>query len=227
MGILSRFADIMSSNINAALDKLEDPSKMVDQYLRQAMEDFAEVKKETATIIANEKQAKRVLDEANQKVNEYTEMAKKAVLAGNDDDARKILAKKQDAEGRAATALNTYNAAKADADKMRKLYDKLATDIQSLQERRDSVKATNAVAKSQEAVNRVTSKFAAGSKGLEGFARMEAAVQAKLDTAEAVAELDAVGTDDMSEIEKKYSGSSMEVEDELAALKAELNKGIE
>ncbi|PVD16034.1 hypothetical protein V512_003665 [Mesotoga sp. Brook.08.105.5.1] len=34
MGILGRFSDIIKSNVNALLDKMEDPSKMIDQYLR-------------------------------------------------------------------------------------------------------------------------------------------------------------------------------------------------
>ena len=48
MGILTRFTDIMKSNINALLDKCEDPAKMIDQTLRDLREDLAEVKKETA-----------------------------------------------------------------------------------------------------------------------------------------------------------------------------------
>ena len=51
MGIISRFTEIMKSNINAQLDKCEDPSKMIDQTLRELKENFAEVKKETAGVM--------------------------------------------------------------------------------------------------------------------------------------------------------------------------------
>ena len=40
MGIISRFKDIMSANINALLDKMEDPEKMVEQYLRNLESDL-------------------------------------------------------------------------------------------------------------------------------------------------------------------------------------------
>ena len=40
MGILTRFKDIMEANINALLDKAEDPEKMVDQYLRNLESDL-------------------------------------------------------------------------------------------------------------------------------------------------------------------------------------------
>ena len=48
MGILTRFTDIMKSNINALLDKCEDPAKMIDQTLRDLREDLAEVKKRSS-----------------------------------------------------------------------------------------------------------------------------------------------------------------------------------
>ena len=63
MGILKRFKDIMSSNVNALLDKAEDPVKMVDQYLRDLESDLGKVKAETAAVMAEETRAKRQLKE--------------------------------------------------------------------------------------------------------------------------------------------------------------------
>ena len=63
MGILQRFKDIMASNINALLDKAEDPEKMIDQTLRNLTKDLAEVKKETAAVMADEQRCKRERDE--------------------------------------------------------------------------------------------------------------------------------------------------------------------
>ena len=54
MGVLTRFKDIMAANMNALLDKCEDPGKMVDQYLVRFTEDLANVKKETAGVMAEE-----------------------------------------------------------------------------------------------------------------------------------------------------------------------------
>ena len=62
-GILNRFKDIMSSNINALLDKVEDPMKMIDQYLRNLESDLGKVKAETAAVMAEETKSKRELDE--------------------------------------------------------------------------------------------------------------------------------------------------------------------
>lgn len=55
MGILTRFTDIMKSNINALLDKCEDPAKMIDQTLRDLREDLAEVKKKRPTLLLMQK----------------------------------------------------------------------------------------------------------------------------------------------------------------------------
>ena len=59
MSILKRFSDIMSSNINALLDKAEDPVKMIDQLMRNLNDDLNKVKAETASVMAEETRAKR------------------------------------------------------------------------------------------------------------------------------------------------------------------------
>lgn len=95
MSILKRFSDIMSANINALLDKCEDPAKMVDQILRNLNDDLGKVKAETASIMAEEARAKRELDECNKEIAKLLDYAKRAIEAGNDDDARLFLSKKQ------------------------------------------------------------------------------------------------------------------------------------
>ena len=81
MGILSRFKDIMASNINALLDKAEDPEKMIDQTMRNLTADLGKVKEETAAVMADEQRCKRELDECNKEIAEMQAYAEKAVLA--------------------------------------------------------------------------------------------------------------------------------------------------
>ena len=83
MAILERFADIIKANINDLLDKCEDPAKMIDQYLRDLTEDLAEVKKETAAVMAEETRTRRMLEENQNEVKRYEDLARKALTAGN------------------------------------------------------------------------------------------------------------------------------------------------
>lgn len=223
MGILKRFGSIMSANINALLDKCEDPEKMVDQYLRDAMKDLAEVKKETAGVMAVEQKAKRALDNHRADVNKYAELAKKALVAGNEGDARTFLEKKQSLDAQTSGIETTYNAAHANAEKLRQMHNKLAADVESLKSRRDNVKATMAVAKTQQTVNRMEGSYDKISGSVGAFDRMEEKANSMLDTANAMSELNSDPTDAAAELESKYgAGSSASIDDELEAMKAEL-----
>ena len=59
MSILSRFSEIMSANVNALLDRMEDPGRMVDELLRRMRKELAQVKSETAGVMAQETAALR------------------------------------------------------------------------------------------------------------------------------------------------------------------------
>ena len=224
MSILSRFKDIMSSNVNALLDKMEDPAKMVDQILRNLKDDLQEVKDETAGVMAEEKRAKRELDECTNEIEKMQGYAEKAVLAGNDQDARQFLAKKsQLAEKQSALQL-AYQTAQSNAAKMRQMHDKLVEEIAEMDAKRDAIKAKVAVAKTQEKMNQIGQSLEGSKASMSAFERMEAKADRMLDEANAKAELNmGSGEPSLEDLEKKYD-SGPAVDDELAALKAKLGK---
>lgn len=227
MGILSRCKDILSANINAFLDNLDDKNadKLIDEKLRQAREDLADVKKETAAVMANESAAKRRLDEATAEVGKYANAAMNAVKQGKDDDARKLLETKQRKESVIPGLQENYNQAHADAENMRAMYSKLQGDIELLEARADMIKGKVATAKARETVNKMTSGRKVGAS-LADFDRLEQKADKRLDTANAMSELDA-GASAGEDLLAQYGGgaASSSVEDELAKLKAQLSGG--
>lgn len=225
MGILSRAKDILESNINALLDKVEDPAKMVDQYLLNARKDLAEVTKEASAIIARAKDCQSRVDAKQKEVDSFLAKAKAAVAAGSDEDATILLSKKQKLEGELAELKETADAANKDAETMRAMHKKLVNDIADLEARKDNVKAKIAVAKGRETVNKMGAATGKASTAMSKFADMERKADERLHSAEAHAELMAEPVDEADAVAKKYSGASpTSVDDELAALKAELGK---
>lgn len=223
MGMLERFGDIIKANINDLLDKCEDPAKMIDQYLRNLTENLADVKKETAGIMAEESRTKRMLDENSAEVAKYGDLAKKALSAGNEGDARVFLEKKQGLEVKTASLQATYTAAHDNAQKMRQMHDKLVDDIASLNSRREMIKAKVAVAKTQEKVNDFSSSADKAAGAMSAFDRMEQKADQMLDRANAMEELNAKPVDEAKSLEEKYAGaSSSSVDDELARMKQEM-----
>lgn len=225
MGILARFKDIMSSNINALLDKAEDPEKMIDQCLRNLNSDLGKVKSETATIMAEEQHAKRDLDECNEEIAKMQTYAVKALEANNENDARKFLEQKATLNTKVAGLQDAFNLAHNNATNMREMHDKLVGDINELESRKDMIKGKLAVAKTQERINKMTSSFSSANDSISSFNKFEDLANKAIDKANAMAELNKAPDNSIKDLEAKYSGpSETGVDDELAALKASLNK---
>ena len=221
--MLERFNDIIKSNINAIMDKFEDPAKMVDQYLIDLTEDLAEVKKETASVMAEEKRCAKALEENAKQVEKYTNLAKAALQAGNEGDARILLAKKNEYAAQQENLQTALNAAKANSEKMKQLHNKLVSDIESLKTRKEAIKNTVSVAKTQEKVNKYTETADKMTGKMGAFNRMEEKANKRLAEATAMAELNATG-DPAQSLEEKYSGSKTDaaMDAEIAALRAEM-----
>ena len=210
----------MSANINALLDKCEDPAKMIDQYLRQLKEDLAEVKQETAAVMAEEKRAKRLVDDNAAEIAKYTDLAKKALTAGNEGDAKVFITKKQELEAHQADLEKTYALAHANAEKMREMHDKLTGDIQELEQRRLNVKAKMSVAKTQDKLNKINDSMKSAAGSMEAFERMEAKADRLLDQANSMAEKNEGHKDSAEELANKYDKDSS-VDDELTKVQEE------
>jgi len=225
-GIITRFKDIMSSNINALLDKAEDPSKMVDQYLRNLESDLGKVKAETASVMAEEKRAKRELDECNEQINKMQKYAEKALIAQNESDAKLFLEKKTQLSKNQQSLQQSYDIAADNATKMRSMHDKLVKDIGDLNARRDQLKAKLTVAKTQERLNKIGSSVTGAKGNLSAFDKMEDKINKQLDEANAMAELNSSKEEEsIEDLMSKYDDnkeSNSEVDDELQALKNKL-----
>lgn len=223
MAILERFGDIIKSNVNAILDKMEDPSKMIDQYLNNMMDDLAEVKRSTAGVMAEETRTKRLVDENQAEVSKYEEYAKKALAAGNENDARVFIAKKQELENIGAGLMTAYAAARENAVKMRQLHDKLTSDIEALKARKQVIKSKVAIAKTQETINKVSSVSKRSQGAEDKFRKMEEKANRMLDEANAMSELNMEPIDEAKQLEEKYaSQGSASVDEELKKLKEEM-----
>ncbi|MBO5520449.1 MAG: PspA/IM30 family protein [Eubacterium sp.] len=224
-GILKRFKDIMAANINALLDKAEDPEKMIDQYLRDMESDLGKIKAETAAVMAEAEKAKRELTAVDDEIAKMQAYAEKALVAGNEDDARRFLAKKAELTMERELKQQMADVTGANAQKMRAMHDKLTTDIATLNERKATIKAKVQAAKAQEHINDLSEQVGNIdiTDGMSAFDKMEAKADQMLDMANARAELNSKTpeTEALDEVAKKYEDNT-DIDNELAALKSQL-----
>ncbi|MDY8026023.1 PspA/IM30 family protein [Paenibacillus polymyxa] len=215
MGILSRFRDIMKMNVSALMDKVEDPEKTIDDYMRNLNSDLGKVKAETASVLADEKRAKRALDECKAEIKKLQHYASKSVEAGNEEEARKFLERKGSQAEKLEQLQTSYDLASTNAVNMKQMQEKLVSDMGQLEARRAELKGKMAIAKAQQALNSMGSKNSA-------FEVMEEQVNRAYDEAMAIAELRAGTKDDLDALFAQYEKST-NAEDELAAIKEKIN----
>lgn len=95
MGVFTRFRDIVSANINAMLDRAEDPEKMIRLMIREMEDTLVEIKSSCAGVMANSKTVQRQCNEARSREKGWSDKAALAVEKGRDDLAREALIEKR------------------------------------------------------------------------------------------------------------------------------------
>ena len=219
-GVFSRMTDILKSNINEALDRAEDPEKMIRQMVREMEEAVGKATASVGTAVANQKRLERQYKEKEDQVNEWQGKAERAVEAGQDDLARRALERKGVLLQATRELEPAHKESKQAADQLRLQLRELKTKLEEARTRQGTLVARHRAAEARKRLAQSISGL--GSDAFSSFERFEQ----KIESSEAEAEAHSEITGDIENIEREMRQleQGKEVEDELASLKARLNK---
>lgn len=221
MGIFSRFKDIVSSNINAMLDKAENPEKLIKQMIQEMEDTLVEIKASCAGVMANKASVSRALGRASDHANSWETRATLAINKGRDDLAREALVEKR----RYLTEADRLTSENDQLDEIVAQYKRDMEELEGkLEVARDKHKALihrHAQAQGRLQVQSTIRKVT----NTDAFVRFEA-LEGRIDRMEAEADLVNVKAKPNLEDEIASLTEDDKLEEELAALKKAL-KGSE
>lgn len=215
MGIFTRLTDIINANLNALLEKAEDPEKIVRMVIQEMEDTLVEVRSSAARTIAEKKEMLRRIRWLDQEIVDWERKAEIALDKGREDLAKAALGEK----ARLSDQGEIFN---KELDVVEKHLGKLSADIEMLQAklidakaRQQSIAMRQKTASSQLRMRRQIY----GNRIDDVLTRFESA-ERKIDEMEGSSEAWELGrkqglADEIADLE-----SSEQVEKELAELKA-------
>lgn len=228
MGIFQRISDIISANLNEMTDSFEDPERMLKQAIREMEQSIEGATQETAKVLANEKLLAKELGNNEQQSLQWQQKAEKAVAAGDDDLARKALARKQEHQ-KLVVALKDQQTAAQDASRtLRHQLDGMKAKLAEAKRNLSTLSARKKAADFKKKVHTSAVLSETGTTGDDAFAkfdRLRERVEQAEAEADALAELRGVATDDLdSRTAEASTPAQDEIEAQLQALKQKPSK---
>ncbi len=197
MGIFSRLAQLIKSNLNDLISRSEDPEKMLNQVVLEMSNQLVEAKKQVAASIADEKRLQKQLEQETANAQEWERKAMLALRAGNEQLAKEALARKREHDELAATYKDQWTKQSAAVEQLKKALRLLNDKIEEAKRKKNVLIARKKRAEAQRAIQDTMSGLRDQS-AFETFDRMAA----KVDQIEAEAEAGA-------ELAEEYSGDTL------------------
>ena len=221
MGIFSRMGDIINSNLNAMIDKAENPEKIARLIIQEMEDTLVEVRTDAARNIAERKELSRKSESYHAKAGEWAAKAELALNKDREDLARGALQAKQQAEQMADVVEKEISilddaVAKADGD-----LSKLQTKLDEAKAKHKALMMRAGVAKGQIKMRTVMTD----TKVEDALARYER-MERKVDELEAHVEAFDLGSGESLESQFAQLEADDAIEEELAALKASIGKSV-
>src|SRR6516225_263303 len=216
MGILGRLSTLIKSNVNDAIDGMQDPAKELDQMVRDMEDSARQARTEVATCMGEEKRLQKRVESIDGEIKTWTDKAELAVKAGDDDLAKEALRRRGEKEAERAET-------KKSLQEQGVYVDQLTTALKALEARVKDVKLRQGTLREKARAAKGVSPLSGKTSAFDDFERMSS----KIDSVEAEAGLaDELSgrTAESAAAERKLNelaaGSS--VDDALAALKKKL-----
>jgi phage shock protein A len=225
MGILDRVATVIRSNLNYLINKAEDPEKMLNQILIQMRQQLVEAKREVAVAIADEKRLGTQLEAEIEQVREWERRATMAVQKGEDDLAREALRRKADHEQIAIGYKKQWDAQKTSTETLKNALRALSQKIEEASRKKNLLIARQKRAEAQKHIHEVMTGLS-DTSAFESFDRMTAKVEQIEAQADAAVEISQDLSGETMEQRFRALESSTDVEQELHALKAKVQKEL-
>ncbi|MDR1748157.1 MAG: PspA/IM30 family protein [Spirochaetaceae bacterium] len=203
MGFFSRLKMIFSSHINSALDKAEDPEKMLNQAILDMNTQLVESKKAVALAIADEKKLEREMNVYLARSQEWERKAILAVKSGEDDLAKEALLRKQEADNAGFQYKKQWEAQRDSVQKLKESLKELQRKIEEAQRNKNLLIARAKRAEAQEKIQQTMTSVSNNKSAFEAFDRMSQKIDTMEARLDAEKELDALSED--MDVEKKFA----------------------
>ncbi|HVA07573.1 MAG TPA: PspA/IM30 family protein [Acidimicrobiales bacterium] len=233
MGIFQRAHDIAQAKANKALDAAEKPDEMLDLSYEKMLEQITQVRRALVDIAASRKSLELQEQQFQHTIDHLQDQAKAALGQGREDLAKEALARKASAQQQIDQMEPQRTQLTEEEGKLEKTLDVLQKRVNDFRTQKETLKAQYTAAKAVTQVNESTAGIsksfndsgAALQRAQDKIATMQARSGALDELLESgVLEDVGGGTDDIQK-ELDKVGKDASVDQELAALKAQLGTG--